>query len=111
MNDSIQIYNNLTGETIVREMTDEEQAQRNAEIAAWQLEKQAKQDAKQDANLVVPFKPVPFSPKATYVIGLRSAADGKKVKPDIAELHKKVVNRATSPTFKPDDPTKGAWAG
>jgi hypothetical protein len=47
MNDSIQIYNNLTGETIVREMTDEEQAQRNAEIAAWQLEKQAKQDAEE----------------------------------------------------------------
>jgi hypothetical protein len=71
------------------------------------LEKQAKQDAKQGAA----FKPVPFSPNATYVIGLRSAADGKKGKPDIAELHKKVVNRATSPTFKPHDPKDGAWAG
>ena len=71
------------------------------------LEKQAKQDAKQG----VAFKPAPFSPKATYVIGLRGAADGKKGKPDIAALHKKVVTRATSPTFKPDDPTNGAWAG
>ena len=71
------------------------------------LEKQAKQDAKQG----VAFKPAPFSPKATYVIGLRGAADVKKGKPDIAALHKKVVTRATSPTFKPDDPTNGAWAG
>jgi hypothetical protein len=63
----------------------------------------AKQDAKQD----VAFKPVPFSPKATYVIGLGIPADGKKGKHDISALHKKVVNLATSPTFKPHDPKKG----
>jgi hypothetical protein len=67
------------------------------------LEKQAKQDAKQG----VAFKPVPFSPNATYVIGLSSPADGKKGKHDISALHKKVVNPATSPTFKPHDPKKG----
>jgi hypothetical protein len=71
------------------------------------LEKQAKQDAKQG----VAFKPVPFSPKATYVIGLRGSADDKKKKPDISALHKKVVNLATSPTFNPYDPKKGKWMG
>ena len=71
------------------------------------LEKQAKQDAKQG----VAFKPAPFSPKATYVIGLGGPADDKSKKPDIDTLYKKVVNRATSPTFKPHDPNKGAWAG
>ena len=67
------------------------------------LEKQAKQDAKQG----VAFKPAPFSPKATYVIGLGGPADGKKGKHDISALHKKVVNPATSPAFKPHDPKKG----
>ena len=71
------------------------------------LEKQAKQDAKQG----VAFKPAPFSPKATYVIGLRGSADGKKKKPDIVALHKKVVNPATSPTFNPYDPKNGKWMG
>ena len=47
MNDSIQIYDHLTGETIVREMTDDEQAQRNAEIAAWKAEKKAKEEAEE----------------------------------------------------------------
>ena len=72
-----------------------------------------KQDAKQDAKQGVPFKPALFKepPKATYVIGLRGLTDDKKKKPNIDELHKQVVNRATSPTFNPDDPTKGAWAG
>jgi hypothetical protein len=64
-----------------------------------------------DPKKGVPIKPAPFSPKATYVIGLRGSANDKKKKPDIAALHKKVVNRATSPTFKPDDPKNGAWAG
>ena len=45
MNDLIQIYDHNTGETIVREMSDEEQAERNAEIAAYKVEKQARQDA------------------------------------------------------------------
>jgi len=49
MNNSITIYDHTTGETIVREMTDEEQAQRNAEIAAWKVEKQARQDAEEAA--------------------------------------------------------------
>ena len=71
------------------------------------LEKQAKQDAKQG----VAFKPAPFSPKATYVIGLGGPADGKKGKHDISALHKKVVNLATSPTFNPYDPKKGKWMG
>jgi len=45
MNDLIQIYDHNTGETIVREMSDEEQAERNAEIAAYKVEKQARLDA------------------------------------------------------------------
>ena len=43
MNDKISIYDHLIGETIVREMTDEEQAQRDAEVAAWLAEKAAKE--------------------------------------------------------------------
>jgi regulator of protease activity HflC (stomatin/prohibitin superfamily) len=42
MNDLIQIYDNNTGETITREMTDEEQAERNAQVAAYEAEQQAK---------------------------------------------------------------------
>ena len=34
MNENIYIYNHSTGEEIIREMTDQEQAERNAEIAA-----------------------------------------------------------------------------
>jgi hypothetical protein len=64
-----------------------------------------------DPKKGVPFKPVPFSPKATYVIGLRGSADGKKGKHDISALHKKVVNPATSPTFNPYDPKNGKWMG
>ena len=64
-----------------------------------------------DPKKGVPFKPAPFSPKATYVIGLRGSADGKKKKPDIVALHKKVVNPATSPTFNPYDPKNGKWMG
>lgn len=48
-NDKVFIYDHSTGEEIVREMTDEEQAQRNAEIAAYSAEKQAKQDAAETA--------------------------------------------------------------
>lgn len=42
-NETIQIYDHLTGETIIREMTDEEQAKRDAEIAAYLAEKAAKE--------------------------------------------------------------------
>lgn len=45
MNDKISIYDHLTGETIVREMTDEEQAERNAQVAAYLAEKEAKVQA------------------------------------------------------------------
>ena len=48
-NDSIQIYDHATGETVVREMTDAEQAQRDAEVAAWlqaEADKQAEAVAK-----------------------------------------------------------------
>jgi aminoglycoside phosphotransferase family enzyme len=37
-NDNITIINVATGEEITREMTDAEQAARNAEIAAWTIE-------------------------------------------------------------------------
>ena len=72
---------------------------------AEELEKKAKQDAKQ----VVPFKPAPFVPKSTYVVGVRGASAGKKGDKTVDALHKKVVNLATSPTFKPYDPKKGKW--
>ena len=49
MNDSIQIFDNLTGETIIREMTDAEQKQRNEEIAAALAAKEAKVLAEQQA--------------------------------------------------------------
>ena len=45
-NDKIVIYNHITGETVVREMTDEEQLQRNTEVNAWLLEEQEKSEAK-----------------------------------------------------------------
>jgi hypothetical protein len=51
-NDTIQIYDNITGETIIREMTDEEQAQRNAEVAAYLAEKQAKEQAEAEARAI-----------------------------------------------------------
>jgi hypothetical protein len=40
-NDNVYIYDHLTGKEIVREMTDKEQAERNAEIAANIAKKQA----------------------------------------------------------------------
>jgi len=40
-NDNVYIYDHLTGVEIVREMTDKEQADRNAEIAANAAKKQA----------------------------------------------------------------------
>lgn len=49
MNDSLLIYEHTTGETIVREMTAEEQAQRDDEIAIWQTEQQAKAQAETKA--------------------------------------------------------------
>lgn len=48
MNDKISIYDHLTGETIVREMTDEEQAQRDAEVAENES-KQAQAQAEAEA--------------------------------------------------------------
>lgn len=47
MTNLIGIYDNTTGENIVREMTAEEKAQRNAEIEAWQT---AKDNAKIEAE-------------------------------------------------------------
>lgn len=48
-NGTIQIYNHSTTETTVREMTDEEQAQRDAEVAAYLAEKEAKKNAAESA--------------------------------------------------------------
>jgi 2-hydroxychromene-2-carboxylate isomerase len=42
MNDTIQIFDNATGETIVREMTNDEQTIRDAEVAEALLRKEAK---------------------------------------------------------------------
>lgn len=48
MTNSIGIYNHTTGENIVREMTNQEQAQRDAEIIEWQTAKEiAKLEAEQ----------------------------------------------------------------
>ncbi len=41
-NESVTIYDHLTGETVVREMTDSEQAIRNAEVAESVAAKAAK---------------------------------------------------------------------
>ncbi len=49
MSNHIGIYNHNLGEQLIREMTDEEQAQRDAEIAIWQAEQQAKADAEAQA--------------------------------------------------------------
>jgi hypothetical protein len=46
-NNQIGIYDHTTGENIVREMTAQEKAQRDAEIEAWQI---AKENAKQEAE-------------------------------------------------------------
>ena len=69
--------------------------------------KMAEALAKQDAA----FKPAQFKepPKAKYVVGVRGAEAGKKGDKTVDALHKKVVNLATSPTFKPYDPKKGKW--
>jgi hypothetical protein len=58
MNDKISIYDYATGEVIVREMTDEEQAQRDAEVAAYQAEQQAKeqQEAELRANKIAAYQ-------------------------------------------------------
>jgi len=49
-NDLIQIHDVENDEIIVREMTDKEQTQRNAEIAVWMEEKAIKQaEAEADA--------------------------------------------------------------
>lgn len=47
MTNLIGIYDHTTGENIVREMTSQEQAQRDAEIVAWQT---AKENAKLEAE-------------------------------------------------------------
>ena len=49
MNDSIYIFDAATGEEIIREMTDEEQAQRDAENAAYFIAKQQQLDAEEAA--------------------------------------------------------------
>jgi hypothetical protein len=58
MNDKISIYDYATGEVIVREMTDEEQAQRDAEVAAYEAEQQAKeqQEAELRANKIAAYQ-------------------------------------------------------
>lgn len=43
MTNNIQIYDHITGETIIREMTAEESARRDAEIAEWKATKEAKE--------------------------------------------------------------------
>jgi hypothetical protein len=50
MTDQIGIYDHETGETIVREMTAEEQELRNAEIAAYNAEKAAQATASAKAQ-------------------------------------------------------------
>jgi len=49
MSNNIGIYNHNLGEQIVREMTNDEQAERDAEIATWQTKQQAKADAEAEA--------------------------------------------------------------
>ena len=49
MTDKIGIYDHNIGEQIVRDMTAEEQAQRDAEVAAWLAAKQAKAQAAAEA--------------------------------------------------------------
>jgi hypothetical protein len=50
-NDSIQIYDHETGETVVREMTEQEQLARNAEVAEAIDAKAAKLAEKQAAKI------------------------------------------------------------
>jgi hypothetical protein len=47
----IGIYNHTTGEEIVREMTDEEQAQRDVEVAAWLSQQEAEEEAQAQAKV------------------------------------------------------------
>lgn len=49
--DTIYFYDHNTGEEVVREMTDEEQAQRDAEVAACQAQKEAEEQAKAEATV------------------------------------------------------------
>jgi hypothetical protein len=48
-NDKIYIYDGITDEYIVRELTDEEQAQRDAEVATWLATEEAKAQAAAEA--------------------------------------------------------------
>lgn len=53
-NDSIQIYDHATGETVIRELTDEEQVIRNQEIAEFAANEAAaiaKAEAAEQAKL------------------------------------------------------------
>lgn len=47
MTNLIGIYDHFLGENVIREMTDQEQAERNAEIEAWKI---AKENAKLEAE-------------------------------------------------------------
>ena len=49
-NEQIQIYDHSTGKTIIREMTSEEQAQRDAEVAFWLAAKEQKAQAEAEAQ-------------------------------------------------------------
>jgi hypothetical protein len=46
----IYVYDHLTGKEIVREMTDQEQTERNAQIAAYVAEQEAKTEAEVQAQ-------------------------------------------------------------
>ena len=70
------------------------------------LKIQAEQ-AEQDAA----FRPAHFRQKPKPVARASGAVAGKNEDSAVAELHKKVVNLATSPTFKPHNPAHGRWAG
>ena len=50
MKNQIGIYNHTTGETIVREMTTDEQEQRDAEIVAWLAAKESKSQAEAELS-------------------------------------------------------------
>ena len=63
--------------------------------------------AKKDAA----FRPASFKEPPKPVARASGAVAGKNEDSAVAELHKKVVNLATSPTFKPHNPAHGRWAG
>ena len=63
MTDKIGIYDNTTGEQIIREMTIEEQAERDSQVASWLAEKTAKeqQEAESRANKISAYQKLGLS--------------------------------------------------